>query len=153
MTTNIEGREWRRCQIHCQPEHPRSGTSDDVECFFSVMRDTIGQDFTTKKVQYGFRKICNEFVKRLDDKLPFFYHTSTHTRFSEGPLANFDEQSNRPKRKARSIPRREQPSAFAPRRATLPVRGSVSTRVQFHNVPLELPPPPTGPIHLFDHSY
>lgn len=105
------------------------------------MRDTIGRDFTTKQVKYGFRKICKEFVKRLDSKLPFYYHTSTHTRFQEGPLANFDEPSNKRQRKGRHVPRREQPSAFAPRRATMPVKGSLSTRLQFHNVPIELPPP------------
>ena len=27
-------------------EHPRAGTTDDVECFFSVLRDVVGKDFT-----------------------------------------------------------------------------------------------------------
>ena len=31
-------------------EHPRASTSDDVECFFSVLRDVVGKDFTHKKV-------------------------------------------------------------------------------------------------------
>ena len=31
-------------------EHPRASTSDDVECFFSVLRDMVGKDFTHKKV-------------------------------------------------------------------------------------------------------
>ena len=66
LTTNIESREWRRQLPNRKPEHPRSGTSDDVECFFSVMRDTIGRDFTTKQVKYGFIKNYNEFMKRLD---------------------------------------------------------------------------------------
>ena len=59
-----------------------------LNAFFSVMRDTIGHDFT------GFRKICNE---RLDSDLPFYYHTSSHTRFQEGPLLVFDKP--RPKQK------------------------------------------------------
>ena len=50
------------------------------------------------------------------------------------------------------MPRREQPSVFAPRRATMPVRGSLSVRPTFHNVPLELPPPPNGPVVLFEHK-
>ena len=58
VTTNIESREWRR-QLCQKPEHPRSGTSDDVECLFSVMRDTIGQDFTTK---HGFRKVLSSVL-------------------------------------------------------------------------------------------
>ena len=31
-------------------EHPRASTSDDVESFFSVLRDMVGKDFTHKKV-------------------------------------------------------------------------------------------------------
>ena len=31
-------------------EHPRAGTTDDVECFFSVLRDVVGKDFTLKQV-------------------------------------------------------------------------------------------------------
>lgn len=31
-------------------EHPRSSTTDDVECFFSILRDTVGKDFTLKQV-------------------------------------------------------------------------------------------------------
>lgn len=151
VTTNIESREWRRWQNEGKPEHPRSGTSDDVECFFSVMRDTIGRDFTVKQVKYGFRKVCNEFMKRLDSDLPFYYHTSSHTRFYEGPLIEFDKPKSKEKRKGRHIPRREQSAAFAPRRATMPVRGSVSTRVKFHNLPIELPPPPGEPPS--DHMY
>lgn len=30
--------------------HPRSCTTDDVECFFSIMRASIGKDFTPKQV-------------------------------------------------------------------------------------------------------
>ena len=120
VTTNGE---WRRRKVNSKPEHPCSGTSDEVECFFSVMRDAIGRNFTTKQVRYGFRKVCGEFTKRLDDDLPFFYHTSAHTRFQEGPLAEFDVPSSHPRKQVRP-PRRELPAAFAPRRATMPVKGS-----------------------------
>ena len=34
------------------PEHPRSSTTDDVECFFSVLRDSIGKDFTLQEVKH-----------------------------------------------------------------------------------------------------
>ncbi len=54
MLANIESREWRRtfnrdCQISA--EHPRSSTTDDVECFFSVLRDAVGKDFSLKEVR------------------------------------------------------------------------------------------------------
>ena len=31
-------------------KHPRAGTTDNVECFFSVLRDVVGKDFTLKQV-------------------------------------------------------------------------------------------------------
>ena len=55
LLPKIEGREWcRRLNRLGKPEHPRASTSDDVECFFSMMRDALGQSFTPKEVQYGF---------------------------------------------------------------------------------------------------
>lgn len=156
VLANIESREWRRCENFNsgrKPEHPRASSTDDVECFFNVMRDSIGQNFTTKQVKYGFRKACGELIKRLDPDLPFYYYTSSHSRFYEGPLPSFSQSSAANKRKSRKVPRREQPAAFAPRRATMPVRGSLSVRAQFHNVPIELPPLPTSAILGYEHSY
>ena len=155
MTTNIESREWRRRDNYnagLSHEHPRASTSDDCECFFSVMRDNIGKNFTLKEVKFGFRKVCIEFWKRIDPNLPFFYHTSSHHCFAEGMLPDFDQPRKR-KRHFDRLPRREQPSAFVPGRATLPVRGSLSVRPQFHNKPLDLPPPPSVPLHVSEHSY
>ena len=37
-----------------KPEHPRASTTDDVECFFSVLRDLLGKNFHWK-VQYEWR--------------------------------------------------------------------------------------------------
>ena len=116
------------------------------------MRDNIGRNFTTKQVGFNIRKVYSEFTKRLDPDLPFFYHTTAHTRYREGQLPNFNTPLLKPPKKKR-IPRREQPAAFAPRRATMPVQGSLSVRPRFHNVPLELPPPPGELSHLTDHSY
>ena len=56
-------------------------------------------------------------------------------------------------KKRRRVPRREQPAAFVPGRATLPVRGSLAVRAQFLNIPLELPPFPSVPYHVGEHSY
>ena len=53
LIANIESREWRRqfCLKSGIPvEHPRASSSDDVECFFSVLRDNVGKDFTLKEV-------------------------------------------------------------------------------------------------------
>lgn len=147
VITNIEGREFhRREQIaRNQPlEHPRACSTDDVECFFSMMRDVIGQNFSTKEVKFGMRKIISQFVKRVDPDLPFYYYTSTHARFYEGCHPEFDKKPAKPQRE-KKIPR-EQPAAFVPRRATMPVRGNLAIRPKFHNLPLELP-------FLHEHSY
>ena len=156
VVANIETREWRRVDNITnkrQPEHPRASSTDDVECFFSVMRDSIGHNFTTKQVKFGFRKACAEFTKRLDPDLPFYYHTSSHTRFYEGPMPNFSEPGSTVKRKSGRPPRREQPAAFVTRRATMPVRGSLTVRAQFHNIPVELPPLPSCSVHVVEHNY
>ena len=74
VTTNIEGRErLKRQQINSESllEKPRASSTDDVECFFSMMRDTIGQNFTTKEVKFGMRKILSQFSKCIDPGLPF----------------------------------------------------------------------------------
>ena len=145
---NIEGREWRQCNsLARRAENPRASTTDDVECMFSIMRDIIGHNFTTKQVKFGFCKVCAKFKKRLDPDLPYYYYTSAHTTYSEGPLPEFGEESRKQRRKHR-IPRREQPSAFA-----LPVYGSILLRAEFHNHPIHLPPPPAVPLHASEHSY
>lgn len=53
LAADIESREWRSQHNHrlgIPAPHPRSCTTDDVECFFSIMRDSIGKDFTLKQV-------------------------------------------------------------------------------------------------------
>ena len=154
MITNIEGREWHRRECSNENrhlEHPRASSSDDVECFFSMMRDAIGQNFTVNQVKFGIQKVFGEFKKRVDPDLPLYYHTSSHTRYHEGPLPDFDQPAK--KKLIKRVPRREQPTAFGARHATMPVRGSLSVRPKFHNLPLELPPPPTSPVVLYEHSY
>ena len=47
--------EWRRIESirdKRKPEHLRASSTDDVECFFSIMRDSIGIIFTTKQVSW-----------------------------------------------------------------------------------------------------
>ena len=53
LTTNIESREWRRqfnLSSNLPPETSRACQTDDVECFFSVLRDVVGKHFTLKQV-------------------------------------------------------------------------------------------------------
>lgn len=69
LTTTIESKEWITRQnvlLNMPPEHPRSSSTDDVECFLSLLRSMIGNHFTVKEVQVVWRKLCNEFSKRLN---------------------------------------------------------------------------------------
>lgn len=54
LCADIESREWRHTFLESQglpPAHPRSSTSDDVECFFSILRESVGKDFIVKQVR------------------------------------------------------------------------------------------------------
>ena len=122
-----------------------------MECFFSVARDIVGKNFTLKQVQMAWRKICAEFEKRVNPNLPFYYFTSSHDRFYEGVRPSFDE--NPKKSKANRVPTIESSVLFKSGRASLPVNRSLNVRAQFHNPPASIPPPPTVPVHVGEHSY
>ena len=103
------------------------------------------------QVLYGWRKVTREFLKRLDPDLPFYYHTSAHTRFYEDIMPDFSVPASKP-RKIQRAPQRE--LLGATERVSLSVRGSGSIRATFHNVPVDLPPPPGAPNQfLAEHSY
>ena len=67
LAADIESREWRSQHNHrlgIPAPHPRSCTTDDVECFFSIMRDSIGKDFTLKQVcHYSYTLILVIIIK------------------------------------------------------------------------------------------
>ena len=143
--------EWKRRQEVI--EHPRSGTTDDVECMFSIMRDLTGKHFTLREARYTWRKVCIEFTKRLDPDLGFYYFTSSHDRFMEGERPDFDEKPTKEKAAIVRVRRREKPSSLVYGLATFPQPAAQSVRVKFHNIPLEVPPPPGKQSHVIDHSY
>ena len=131
-------------------ENPRASTTDDVECLFSVMHDLTGKHFTLRQAKNTWRKACFELAKRLDPNLGFYYHTSSHDRFYEGERPDFDEPSKRKSsRNSRHqrVRRIEQPSHLVFGRATFATPGAKSVRTQFHNLPVDLPPPPL-PNHV-----
>ena len=150
-----KGQEFRReflSRESSPPEHPRASSTDDVECFFSVMRDMLGSDFALKPVLYMWRCLCMEFSKRVGPDLPFYYYTSAHGRFFEGPRPSFNAPPQHPRREKR--PRqREMIAGQAPGRTTLPTPGSRSVRLTYHNVPVNMPPAPHMYLHNIDHPY
>jgi len=61
LIANIESREWRRqfCLSNGLPgKHPRASTTDDVECFFSVLRDSVGKDFFSVVKDFTLKEVC-----------------------------------------------------------------------------------------------
>lgn len=125
------------------PEHPRAATTDDVECFISCIRNDIGPKFTVKEFQKRWKIICREFSKRLDNSLPFYYWSTKQDRFSEGEMPSFDilPQGETPRLERTRVRRRELLSTIVSDRTTLPSQ-TPSVRTQFHNLPIDLPPPP-----------
>lgn len=59
VTANIESQELRR-QNNAHTgfsEHPRAATTDDVECFFSLVRRHLGGTFTLRDFEQSFQRI------------------------------------------------------------------------------------------------
>jgi len=53
LADNTESREWRRhynARNNIPAEHPQDSCTDYVECYFSMMQDTMRKDFTLKEV-------------------------------------------------------------------------------------------------------
>ena len=87
----------------------------------------------------------------MDPDLPFYYHTSTHTRFYEGVMPAFDAKPSK-KSQEKRIPRYELLGTND--RVTMAVRGASSVRTNFYNAPLEFPPPPgIRNLFIYEHSY
>lgn len=152
LTTNIESREWYRRQFQ-EPEHPRASTTDDVECFFSILRDMVGKHFTLHTVKYTWRKVCLEFSKRMDPSLPFFYYTSSHDRFYEGEMPSFDVPALSKRNPRNQRTRRVERLSGMQGRVTLPKSSDRSLRNKYHNVPVDHPPPPSQVTAITDHNY
>ena len=91
-------------------------------------------------------------MKRNDPDLPFYYYTSTHTRYYEEEMPDFNQPAEK-QRQLQRPPRRELFGSNVGRRITFAVRGAGSIRSSFHNVPVELPPLPGRGNILTEHSY
>jgi hypothetical protein len=95
-----------------------------VEGFFALLHEVLGPIFDHNAFIAEYPKILNEFNKRIDQDLPFFYWTGVH----EGGVERLDKVN---------ISRRSDPGVFF--RAQLPQRGSLTVRANFHAGPQALP--------------
>ena len=101
---------------------------------------------------FGWRKACEELTKKLDPELPFYYHhLHVPLRFYEGELPDFSQSRSKPRKER--IARRELLTSNIGGQVTMAQHGASSIRIQYHNVPVKLPPPPNMPGHITDHSY
>lgn len=60
ITPNLESQEFRRRQnsdIGFE-EHPRAGTSDDLEALFAVYHRDLGVIFTLKEFKYNWKNLA-----------------------------------------------------------------------------------------------
>ncbi len=86
----------RREEYQCRgmmPEHPCSGTNEDVESYISVLHEMLGDVFDMKSFLDSYPKILNEFCKPINPDLPFYYWTGKKTQFSEVALPSFNTQT------------------------------------------------------------
>jgi hypothetical protein len=120
-----------------------TSSTDDVEGFFSLLHELLGPIFDLKQFYDELPKILNEFTKRIDPELPFFYWTGANARFRNFALPSFNVPSG-PDIMERLdriiISRRGDPGVFVSNRASLPQRGQLTVRAKFHREPIALPP-------------
>ena len=144
LVANLESLELRRAeyaQRDIPPEHPRSGTTDNVEGFIALLHELLGDIFDLKQFYDEYPKILNEFNKRINPDLPFYYWTGKHHRYQDFPLASFNQPAAGVARLDRiNISRRSDPGVFVAARASLPQHHSVTARATFHRAPEALPP-------------
>ena len=146
MVANLESRELRRCEYIARqlpPEHPRASATDDVEGMFSLLHDMLGDIFDLKQFHDAQAKIFNEFNKRINPDIKFYYWTGAKDRYSEFELPSFNEPTKKgmvERLDKVKVSRRGDPGIFVANRASLPQKGQLTARAQFHRAPIELPP-------------
>ena len=86
----------------------------------------------------------------MDPELPFYYFTTSAHRFYEGKMPSYNQTPAKPKTAKREL------MDSVGRRVSLPVWGSLFVCATFHNVPVDIPPPPSVNSNkriLSKHSY
>lgn len=144
IIANCESLELRRQEYVSRglpPEHPRASSTDDVEGFFSLLHDQLGDVFDHQAFIQQQTKLLSEFTKKIDPDLPFFYWTGHKHRHTLEPLPSFNDPSGKEERLDKvKVSRRSDPGVFVANRASLPQRNSLTARASFHRAAEKLPP-------------
>ena len=88
-------------------------------------------------------KILNEFGKRIDPNLAFYYWTGVKERYRDFALPSFNCPTGPgivERLDGVKLSRRGDPGVFVSNRASLPQRGQLTARAHFHKTPVALPP-------------
>jgi len=96
LVANLESRELHHVEYHERGlpfEHPWASTTDDVKGIISTMHEMIGDVFDAKQLNDEQAKILNEFNKRIDPDLQFYYWSGANERLSEFEPPSFNEPS------------------------------------------------------------
>ena len=96
LIANLDSRELRRQEYMARNipfEHPRASATDDVEGLFSLLHEMLGNIFHLRQFHNAQNKILNEFNKRINPDLKFYYWTGVKERYSEFELPSFNEPS------------------------------------------------------------
>ena len=149
ITTNIESQEFRRRygeEKGLPPEHPRAGSTDDVEAIFAFLHELLGLIFDEKAFHDAFPKVMLEYTKKCDPDLPFYHYTGGNERYNPGCLPSFNRPSgSRLERLDRVIiSRRSDPGVFMYDRTSIPQTGQLTARAA-HFKPAECLPPAPPP--------
>ncbi|CAH3189061.1 unnamed protein product [Porites evermanni] len=93
VANNIESMEFQRCQNNeiGYEEHPRAGSTDDVEAIIAFLHRILGVVFTLKQFKSGWRNIVRCFTKRMSPDLPFYYWTLNERFRDEDQMTSFDQ--------------------------------------------------------------
>lgn len=147
LTTNIESQEFRRQYGEDKgipPEHPRAGSTDDVEGIFAFLHQLLGKIFDEKEFHDAFPKVMLEYTKRCDPNLPFYHYTGGNERYSDRVLPSFNipSVSGTERLDRVIISRRADPGVFVANRAVMPQRGKLTVRSAHFKPAESLPPPP-----------
>ena len=80
-----------------------------------------------------------------NDDLPFYYFTSSHDRFYEGPRSYLTKE-----KKTKRLPKagQIQVTSLISGQTSFPMCGTLTTRPKFQKQPIRVLPPSTASVHI-----